>query len=175
MIVARELNKEDKTKLLDMIDEINNFDGNFEGLTNISKIINYDMFLENLEKNKHQELIKHEYSPQTTFGVFDDGKLVGGFNLRHTIKGNLINYGGNIGYLVKPSERKKSYGTIVLSLAIEKAKEIGLQKVLVSCRDDNIASTNVIEKNGGIYENNYYDEELKQTYKRYWIYFDERK
>lgn len=170
MLIARELKKEDETKLLDMVDEINNFDSNFEGLTNISKIINYDLFLEKLEKNKYQELISPKYSPQTTFGVFDGEKLVGGFNLRHIIKGDLINHGGNIGYLIRPSERKKGYGTILLALALEKAKEIGLEKVLVSCREDNIGSAKVIEKNGGVYGNNYYDKELNKTYKRYWIY-----
>ena len=170
MLVAREFKKEDKTKLLDMINEINNFDCNFEGLENISKQVTYDSFLEQLEKNKHQELIKPEYSPQTTFGVFDDNKLVGGFNLRHIIKGNLINHGGNIGYLIRPSERKKGYGTIMLGLALEKAREIGLEKVLISCREDNIGSAKIIEKNDGVYENDYYDEQLNKTYKRYWIY-----
>lgn len=170
MIIAREFKKEDKIKLLDMINEINNFDCNFEGLTNIREIVSYDSFLEQLEKNKHQEFIKPEYSPQTTFGVFDDNKLVGGFNLRHTIKGNLIHHSGNIGYLIRPSERRKRYGTIMFGLALEKAKELGLDKVLVSCREDNTGSAKVIENNGGIYENNYYDEQLNETYKRYWIY-----
>lgn len=169
MLIVREFKKEDKIKLLNMINEINNFDGNFEGLTNISKIISYDTFLENLEKNKDQELIGPEYSPQTTYGVFDDEKLVGGFNIRHILKGDLINYGGNIGFLIRPSERKKGYGVNMLSLALEKAREIGLEKVLISCRDNNIGSAKIIEKNGGIYKNNYYDEKLKKMYKRYWI------
>lgn len=175
MLIAREFKKEDKNQLLDMINEINNFDSNFEGLINISKIDSYDSFLEQLEKNKHQELIRPEYSPQTTFGVFDDNKLVGGFNLRHIIKGDLINHGGNIGYLIRPSERKKGYGTIMLGLALEKAREIGVEKVLISCREDNVGSAKVIENNGGIYDNNYYDEKLDETYKRYWIYLKSRK
>ncbi|MCI8344900.1 MAG: GNAT family N-acetyltransferase [Clostridia bacterium] len=172
MLIAREFKKEDKIKLLDMINEINNFDSNFEGLTNISKIINYDKFLEKLEKNKHQEFIKPEYSPQTTFGVFDKERLIGGFNLRHTIKGDLINHGGNIGYLIRPSERKKGYGNLMLGLALKKARELKIDKVLISCREDNIGSAKIIENNGGIYENNYYDEQLNKTYKRYWIYLD---
>ena len=170
MNIAREFKKDDKIKLFDMINEINNIDGNFEGLTNIRGIVSYDSFLEQAEKNKHQESIKPEYSPQTTFGVFDDNKLIGGFNLRHAITGALIHHGGNIGYLVRPSERKKGFGTIMLGLALEKARELGLDKVLISCREDNIGSAKVIENNGGIYENNYYDEQFNKTYKRYWIY-----
>lgn len=58
----------------------------------------------------------------------------------------------------------------MLGLALKKVREIGLEKVLISCREDNVGSAKVIEKNGGIYENNYYDEKLDETYKRYWIY-----
>lgn len=58
----------------------------------------------------------------------------------------------------------------MLGLALEKVREIGLKKVLISCREDNIGSTKIIEKNGGVYENDYYDEQLNKTYKRYWIY-----
>lgn len=169
MLIAREFTKGDKNNLINMIEEIKTFDNNFEGLTNISGIEDYDKFLDNLEKNKHQELIKPEYSPQTTFGVFDDGRLIGGFNLRHVIKGNLINHGGNIGYLIRPSERGKGYGTKLLHLALEKAGEIGLERVLVSCRDENIGSMKVIENNGAVYENDYYEESTGKTFRRYWI------
>lgn len=169
MLVAKEFDLNDKESLFDMVDEINNFDANFEGLNNIKNIDNYEAFLLKLEKNKHQELIKEEYSPQTTFGVWDDKKLIGGFNLRHIIKGNLINHGGNIGYLIRPTERKKGYGTKLLELAIKEAKKLGLKKVLVSCRKENIGSEKVIINNNGIYENDYYDESKNETYKRFWI------
>ena len=58
----------------------------------------------------------------------------------------------------------------MLKLALEKCKELNLDKVLITCRDENIASSKVIKNNGGIYENDYYDEESNTTYKRYWIY-----
>ena len=169
MIIAKEFNEQDKEQLLDMINEINEYDANFEGLDDIGRMEDYNVFLKKLEKWKHQEQINFNYSPQTTFGVFDNEKLVGGFVLRHTLKGVLINHGGNIGYLVRPSERKKGYGKILLKLALEKARDIGLEKVLVTCRNDNIGSKKVIESNGGIYENDYCDESLGKTYRRYWI------
>lgn len=169
MLIAREFTKDDESKLREMVDEINLTDSNFEGLSNIANIENYDEFLEKLEKNKHQELIKPEYSPQTTFGVFDDDRLIGGFNLRHVIKGGLINHGGNIGYLIRPRERGRGYGTTLLRLALEKADEIGLENVLVSCRVENIGSMKVIENNGGNYENDFFEEETGKTFKRYWI------
>ena len=174
MIIAREFTKSDEEQVRNLIDEVNTYDGNFEGMDNIGRIEDFDEFLQTIERNKYQEYIKPGYSPQTTFGVFDDGKLIGGFNLRHELKGNLINHGGNIGYLVRPSERKKGYGTIILGCALKKAKETGLGRVLVTCREENIGSSRVIEKNGGVYENNYFDEDKNVVFKRYWINLKKR-
>ncbi len=172
MLVAREFTIDDKNEIIDMVNEIRQVDNNFEGFTNIKDADNYEEFLRELETNKHQELIKPEYSPQTTYGVFDDERLIGGFNLRHVIKGDLINYGGNIGYLIIPSERGKGYGTKLLCLALEKAQILGIKNVLVSCGVDNVGSNRVIENNGGIYENNYYEESTGKTFKRFWIAVD---
>ncbi len=163
MIIAKEFTEQNKKQLLDMINEINEYDADFEELEHVGKMEDYSAFLKELEKWKYQEQIPPNYSPQTTFGVFDNEKLIGGFVLRHTLKGTLINHGGNIGYLVRPSERKKGYGKILLKLALEKARDIGLEKVIITCRNDNIGSTKVIESNGGKYENVYYDESLKKT------------
>ena len=172
MLVAREFTMEDQKEVIEMLNEIRQSDNNFEGLSNIIDADNYEYFLEKLDKNKHQELIKPEYSPQTTYGVFDNEKLVGGFNLRHVIKGDLINHGGNIGYLIRPSERGKGYGAKLLHLALEKAQLLGIKNVLVTCRVENIGSNKVIENNGGVYENDYYDEKKGEIYKRFWIDVD---
>lgn len=169
MIFAREFTERDKEQLLDMINETNKYDGNFEGMEVVRKIEDFNKFLNDLEIWKHQERINPNYSPQTTFGVFDDEKLVGGFVLRHSLKGRLINHGGNIGYFVRPSEREKGYGRALLKLALKEAKNTGLEKVLVTCRNDNMGSIKVIESNGGKCENNYYDESLGKTYRRYWF------
>ena len=95
--------------------------------------------------------------------------MVGGFNLRHNLKGNLINHGGHIGYLIRPSERGKGYGSELLKYALIEARKLGINKVLVTCRNDNIASEGVILNNNGVYENDYYDIDYNKTYKRYWI------
>lgn len=169
MITAREFTGQDKEQLLDMVNEIKEYDANFEGMDDIGQIEDYGAFLKKLEKWKYQERIKPDYSPQTTFGVFDNEMLVGGFVLRHALKGPLINHGGNIGYLVRPCERNKGYGKILLKLALEKANGIGLEKALVTCRNDNIGSIKVIEANRGKYDNAYYDKSSGKTYRRYWI------
>ena len=50
-----------------------------------------------------------------------------------------------------------------IGLAIEYAKDIGIDKVLITCDVNNIASEKSIIKNGGILDNIIEDE------KRYWI------
>ena len=61
--------------------------------------------------------------------IDENNHVYGCCTLRHTIKGNLINIGGNIGYAIRPSERKKGYEKKQLELILEKAKEHNLKKV----------------------------------------------
>ena len=102
------------------------------------------------------------------FLVNEDSKqLMGAIDVRHSLNEYLLQYGGNIGYSIRPSERKKGYATKMLALALEKAKEVGLEKVLITCFKDNIGSAHTIINNGGILENEVIDnEKIKQ---RYWI------
>lgn len=95
-------------------------------------------------------------------------KLFGAVQIRHHINHpNLIETGGHIGYGICPSERRKGYATKMLGLAIDKAKSIGLTKVLITCKDTNVGSWKAIESNGGIFERTTNDE--GQLARRYWI------
>lgn len=173
-IFIRELTKEDKKELLAMIDEINNdtIEDKFEGFRNIEGVTeeNYNDFLIDLEKNKNIKLYKPHLVDQTTYVLVDDnGHIYGGTNIRHELNDNLLIHGGHIGYLIRPTERKKGYATILLNFALEKCKQFNISKVLVTCREENIGSAKVIEKNGGIYENSLKNEKENKIYKRYWI------
>jgi predicted acetyltransferase len=75
---------------------------------------------------------------------------------------------GHIGYGIRPSERKKGYATMMLKLALEHCKKVGLEKVLLTCDKSNLASAKTIMKCSGVFEN-----EEKQNdgdfLQRYWI------
>ncbi|MBQ7307341.1 MAG: GNAT family N-acetyltransferase, partial [Clostridia bacterium] len=73
------------------------------------------------------------------------------------------------GYGIRPKFHGKGYGTLMLKMALEESKKLGLDKVLVTCVDENIASSRVIEKNGGILENKILLPSDNKTYRRYWI------
>lgn len=100
-----------------------------------------------------------------------DNRIVGVIDLRHHIDHPVLGtWGGHCGYSVRPSERRKGYATEMLRLNIVKAKELGIEKMLVTCAEENAASEKTILANGGIYE------ETIQVYgdkiKRFWISID---
>ena len=108
---------------------------------------------------------------QTTYWLVEGDRFIGEIGIRHKLNESLMNYGGHIGYGIRYSCWGKGYGTKMLSLALKKAKRMGLDKVLITCNDDNYASAKVIENNNGNLENivtNTIDGKTIQT-RRYWI------
>ena len=63
---------------------------------------------------------------------------------------NLKELYGNIGYGVRPSERRKGYATQMLKYALDVCKEKNMDEVILGCYDYNIASNKTIKNNGGI-------------------------
>ena len=56
---------------------------------------------------------------------------------------------GDIGYGVRPSQRRKGYATQMLRYALEECKKQGLNKVIVACYKQNVGSAKTIMKNNG--------------------------
>ena len=120
----------------------------------------YDPWLEKviLAYNKDTSFIKVPASTYFTVRK-SDGKIVGSIQLRHELNEDLRKHGGHIGYGICPSERRKGYGTKQLSLVLEKAKELNISRVMISCDKTNLASAKVAIANGGKLEWEGYDEE----------------
>lgn len=115
--------------------------------------------------------LKENRVPQTTYWLVDGDEFIGEIGIRHRLNDCLLIRGGHIGYGVRYSKWGQGLGTKMLSMALKKAKEMGLERVLVTCNKDNIASARVIEKNGGQLENVVdveVDGKIVPT-KRYWI------
>ena len=98
-----------------------------------------------------------------------DNRLLGMIQVRPRMNEYLSQCGGNIGYSIRPSERQKGYAKQMLADALPYCREIGLSKVLITCRDDNEPSRHTILANGGIYENTVYDSRDNEYLERYWI------
>ena len=146
----------------------------FEGVRDFENLgkMNFKEWLDDLENNKNEENLPKDYSTHTFYlAENDEGKIVGAIGLRWKEVPELITYGGFIGYSIRPTERGKGYASEMLRLGIQKFKETDSkrEKILITCKDFNIPSIKVIEKNNGIYENSYYNEDEGYTYLRYWI------
>lgn len=98
-----------------------------------------------------------------------DMRLVGMIQVRHYFNEYLSIYGGHIGYSVRPSERRKGYAKKMLASVIPYCREIGLDKILVTCIEGNIASEKTIIACGGVYESTVYEPNEKVYLKRFWI------
>ena len=91
---------------------------------------------------------------------FDGDRLIGLLSVRYELPEVLSEKYGDIGYGVRPSERNKGYATAMLKYALSVCKEKGMEKVILGCYKENLASAATIQKNGGtlIAENENYKE-----------------
>jgi len=134
---------------------------------NISKRFPYLLKLWSQHK-KGQNLPKI-WVPYTMFFLVAGYKYLGQTSVRHKLDKYLRKVGGHIGYEIAPDQRKKGYGTLILNLALRKAKKLGIDKILVTCSENNIGSKKIIEKNGGKFVGKNWDEKEKVFKLRFWI------
>jgi predicted acetyltransferase len=163
MIELKELSLDDKAKIYDMLHEIGPGENGFENRGYYVDNINFeDYLLGNIEMSKGVNL-NPKLVPQTIYWLYMDNQPVGIGKIRDYLNRNLMISGGHIGYCIRPSKRGYGYGSTILLELLKKAKEKNITKVLITCRDYNIPSRKVIEKNGGKFQ------DINDHICRYWI------
>lgn len=117
------------------------------------------------------ETVPEHWVPATQFAGMEaeSGKLVGMIQVRHSFNEYLRQFGGHIGYSVHPDHREKGYAKEMLRQVLPKCRELGLDKVLVTCDADNEASRRTILANGGVYESTVHEPDEDIDLERYWI------
>ena len=129
----------------------------------------FEGFLERLNQQRAGKNLPPDGVRGNTFFLLADDEFAGMGFLRRELNEKLAVYGGHIGYDVRPSARKKGFGTIILNLTLEKAREFGLKRVFLTCDSDNTGSVKIIEKNGGRLENQLFYEPTEKLISQYWI------
>lgn len=136
------------------------------GFVNGLYIEKEEQFLEKINEYYKMSLgidLAPQYVPQTIYWLYVDNYPVGYGKLRHYLDDNLLNHGGHIGCVIRPSCRNQGYGKVLLKEIVKKAKEKNIESVLLTCDEINIASRRIIEANNGVLK------DLDNGVCKYWI------
>ncbi|MEV4247729.1 GNAT family N-acetyltransferase [Streptosporangium canum] len=98
--------------------------------------------------------------------IVEGGRVLGGIALRHESNDFVLRV-GHIGYGVRPSARRRGLATWALGRMLDEARVLGLDRVLIVCEVDNLASAKTIERHGGVLED--VRDAAHSTVRRYWI------
>ena len=140
------------------------------GCAGLESATSVEEWLELLQNMSSEETVPCNFVPATSYLAIreSDDRVVGMLQIRHRLNDYLEALGGHIGYSVRNFERQKGYAKEMLRLGIEEAQNLGIDKILITCHDDNPASEKTILANGGIFDSAIpHGEKLM---KRYWIH-----
>lgn len=153
-LILRELTLDDKVEVLEYLKEFTEYGSAMNGIGGASSCATYEDMLEKQKKMKELSFVSYEQekSPGTTYLVIreSDNKIIGSVNIRWYLTRSLDeNFGGNVGYGIRPTERRKGYATEALRLALNICREKGMKLVRIGCYTNNTGSRKTIIKNGG--------------------------
>ena len=140
----------------------------FTFLLDFDEKVVWSQYLEFLENLRQGEKLPEAYVPSAFLIAEENAQLIGRTSIRYELNDFLFTRGGHIGYAVRPAFRNQGFAKEILKQSLQHIKEVGVDKVLVTCNDDNVYSARTIEACGGVLENKV-EYEGKIT-RRYWIH-----
>jgi len=132
-------------------------------------VADFNAYLRRVETGRRGEGLPEGWVPGAEFWLEHDGTIVGCVRLRLGLTPDLEDEGGHVGYDVRPSARRRGYGTTLLRLVLIEARALGIERVRVTCDADNLGSIRVIERNRGVFAGSGVSKETGKTVRRYWI------
>ncbi|NYF98988.1 GNAT family N-acetyltransferase [Janibacter cremeus] len=140
----------------------------FEGYTFTREgLADKDEFIRFVRSRRAEELPESPrpagHVPCTFLWIVEGDEYLGSIALRHELNDFLLEQGGHIGYSIRPSARRQGHATTALRQVLELAGELGMERVLLTCDEDNPASRATIEHAGGEYEDS------RAGKRRYWV------
>lgn len=170
---------ERKKEIIDFINEFVLYNSDLNGFGSLDKILEGYTFEEALERCLNME--NEEYAKNLgrcqakTFLLIrkNDNKIIGTINVRWNLTEQMKQFGGNIGYGIRPTERRKGYNKINLYLGLIEARQLGLDKVMLDCDVNNIGSAKTMQALGGVLERTEIDPYDGILTSVYWFDVDE--
>jgi len=163
-----------KEKAIQFANEFYEYNSELNGsgaLESYLKEATYEEWLEKVQADVDiANVIKPRVPALTYFYVREeDGEIIGMINIRLALNEFLRNEGGHIGYCIRPKERRKGYGTMLLQEVLKVYDTLGINEIILTCDKTNIASAGVIRNNGGELETEFYSETFKEEIQKYVI------
>lgn len=128
-------------------DFITNNEPRIQGSGSLDKYDDLNEWLKSI--NEIEQGLNPKLVPTTYYLILLDNEVVGTISMRHYLTKDLEEFGGHIGYSIKPSERRKGYAKEALRILLDLYKD-KYNEILIMCEDDNIASNKTVLANGGI-------------------------
>ncbi len=153
--------------LIDMAEEFR-----AEGDSRLDPVLaDIDIYFDWVDRFAEDRDLPAQLVQQTEFLLYrdHDDRLLGAVRLRHRLNSILLCDGGNIGYEIRRSERGKGYGSRLLAATLERARGIGLSRVLLTAEGDNAASIRLIEAAGGVFDGTSISPGTGSLMRCYWI------
>ena len=145
----RQLNINDRKDVYEMLQRISNNENEFKNTANGLKPLEFKEWLIQQDAWSKGNQLPDGYVAQTIFWLYDCEQVVGIGKIRHSLNDNSRQIGGNIGYAIDPLYRGRGYATQLLILLVKKARDMGIDEILLTVEKYNPASKKVIEKAGG--------------------------
>lgn len=166
---------ERKDEIIEYINEFVKYKSDINGTGSLDKILDGYPFEQVLERCLNME--NEEYAqkigrcPGKTFLLIreNDNRIVGTINLRWNLSELMLQFGGHIGYSIRPTERRKGYNKINLYLVMIEARKVGLDKVMLACDVNNAGSDRTLKALGGKLERTEIDPSDGMLTNVYWF------
>jgi predicted acetyltransferase len=141
----------------------------FSFLLNWERGVPWATYLEMLDARRRGLDLPADRVPATFLVADVGGALVGRVSIRHKLDAFLAQFGGHIGYGVRPAHRGRGHATEILRQSLVIARAEGVDRVLVVCDQSNLASATIIRRLGGRLEDVRPGEDGSTPIERYWI------
>lgn len=142
----------------------------FAGCFGLAECESVEAWIRDVAVWGNEEICPEDHTPSDMYMAvrYLDNRLIGMMDLRHNLNNPVLReWGGHIGYSVRPDERGKGYAKEMLRLDLIQARKLGIDRVMITCDRDNVASEKTILANGGILEKEIMVEDTPM--KKYWI------
>lgn len=171
LLLLRKVQRSDLPAVQEYRSEFLENGGTMDGCSNLRRFEDMNDWYEWIQKAEHRETCPDGWVPDSQYLCLrrKDNRLIGMVDIRHELNDVCLNLFGGIGYSNRHSERGKGYASVQLELAKALCREMGMEKLLVTCHKDNLPSRKTIQRCGGVLENEVIDPRNGDILLRYWI------